>query len=337
MSLMELIVKVLQIKKRDLTALLLNSLFIILFYFLLFENSEIIYPLILSGTIILVYFIIETVKYKSFLQKLEESKTSPDYNNSKVDFKEEAVLNIIKEIHNDYLNKIYTLNQKIKTKDTLFSQWIHNMKTSITVIDLACEKSILSKKNNEYIDDIKEENISLKKNLEECLNLLRLEDFSRDYITDPCNLRELVNTAVNSKKRDFIYKSVFPKVNIAENINVYTDKKWCHYMIEQILSNSIKYSNAGSKIDISAVDNSSKIELIIKDNGIGILEEDLPRVFDPFFTGSNGRNERSSTGIGLYMVKVISKKLGHAVEIESTPLSGTQFKIIFKNQEIFQK
>ena len=108
-------------------------------------------------------------------------------------------------------------------------------------------------------------------------------------------------------------------------------------MLEQILSNAIKYSNTSDKIEISAKEFNSKLELIIKDQGIGIPEEDLPRVFDPFFTGNNGRNERGSTGVGLYMVKAISKKLGHTVEIESPQASGTMVKIIFKNQDIFQK
>ena len=329
MSIIKLIIKVAKVKSRDLIALIINTFLIVLFYYLLFENSEIIYPLMLSAFVVLVYFITEIIRYRSFLEKLEDSKKSPNYNSVDVNSNEEQILNVISEIHQDYLKKIYSLNLRIKDRDNLFSQWIHNMKTSITVIDLACENSTLNLENTNYIADIKEENNRLKKNLEECLNVLRLDDFSRDYITVTCNLRKLINAAVNSKKRNFIYKGVFPKVNINENIYVYTDKKWCSYMLEQILSNAIKYSNNGKKIEISATDVGNKIELVIKDEGVGIIREDLQRVFDPFFTGKNGRQERSATGIGLYMVKIISKKLGHAVEMESEPGAGTQVKIIF--------
>lgn len=334
MYLVELIIKVLRVKSIELIVLLINTILIVVFYSLLYENSEIIYPLMLSGFVILTYFIIVTIKYRGFLAKLEESKVSPDYDNLNVNSNEEEILDTIKDIHKKYLKEIHTLKQSIKDKDSLFSQWIHNMKTSITVIDLACEKSDIDIKNNKYIDDIKEENNMLKKNLEKALNVLRLEDFSRDYVTYSCNLRKLINDAVNAKKRDFIYKGVFPKVDIDKNTFVYTDKKWIGYMLEQILSNAIKYSKSEkrSKIEIYEVNNDNRVELFIKDEGVGIIKEDLSRVFNPFFTGSNGRKERSSTGIGLYMAKIIAKKLGHRIEIESEFGVGTQVKIIFYKQ-----
>lgn len=334
MYLMELIIKVVKVKRRDLIILILNTLVIILFYYLLFENSEVIYPMMLSGFVIAIYFGIEVMKYKNFEEKLHDSKKSPNYISSYASLREEKILNVISDIHKEYLNRIYTLNQEVSDKDALFSQWIHNMKTSITVIDLACERGVLDSGDNKYIRDIREENNTLKKNLEECLNVLRLDDFSRDYVTDSCNLKVLVNGIVNVRKRDFIYKNVFPKVAIDENVTVYTDKKWCAYMIEQIISNSIKYSSESKEIKISSMDKEDKIELFIEDYGVGISEEDLPRIFDPFFTGRNGRKDRSATGIGLYMVKIISKKLGHEVQIESKSGAGTKVKITFNKQSV---
>lgn len=333
MYLIELIIKVGKAKSRELLALAINTSVIILFYYLLFENSEVVYPLMLSGFIISIYFIVEVIKYKVFQEKLKDSEVSPNYHNSNLSSNEEEILNTISNIHREYLNRIDTLNQEVDEREQLFSQWIHNMKTSITVIDLACEKDELTNGCNKCIEDIKEENSILKKNLEECLNVLRLDDFSRDYITTSCNLMGMVNAVVNSKKRDFIYKGVFPTVSIEHNINVYTDKKWCVYMIEQIVSNAIKYSEdkKGNKIEICAVRKNEEIELLIRDEGIGISKEDLPRVFEPFFTGSNGRKERNSTGIGLYMVKIIAKKLGHCISLASQVGSGTDFKIVFKD------
>ncbi|WP_291583066.1 sensor histidine kinase [Clostridium sp. UBA6640] len=336
MYLMELIIKVVKIKSRELITLIINTLIIITFYYLLFENSESIYPLMLSAFIIIIYFIGEVVKYKVFQEKLRDSEVSPNYHNANLSSNEEEILNIISNIHKEYLNRSDILSQEINEREQLFSQWIHNMKTSITVIDLACEQDELVNGSNKYIQDIKEENNTLKKNLEECLNVLRLDDFSRDYITTSCNLKEIINSVVNSKKRDFIYKGVFPTVNIDDGINVYTDRKWCIYMLEQIISNAIKYSQSkrDNKIKISAVENNEEIELLIKDEGIGIAKEDLLRVFEPFFTGNNGRKERSSTGIGLYMVKIISKKLGHGISLDSQVGIGTEFKIIFRNDNV---
>lgn len=336
MYLMQLIINVGKAKSRELLALAINTSVIILFYYLLFEDSEVIYPLMLSAFIICIYFVFEVIKYRVFQEKLRDSEVSPNYQNSNLNSDEEEILNTISNIHKDYLSRIDTLKQEIDEREQLFSQWIHNMKTSITVIHLACEKDELTNGSNKSIEDIKEENSILKKNLEECLNVLRLDDFSRDYITTSCNLREIVNTVVNSKKRDFIYKGVFPTVSINDDINIYTDKKWCIYMLEQIIANAIKYSEdkKGKKIEIGAVRNSKYIELLIKDEGIGISKEDLPRVFEPFFTGNNGRKERSSTGIGLYMVKIIAKKLGHGISLASQVGNGTEFKIVFKDNII---
>lgn len=337
MYLMDLIVSVAKIKSRDLIVLMINTLVIILFYYLLFDDSEIIYPLMLSIFIISIYFVIEVIKYKNFKEKLLDSKRSPDYSNSDLTYMEEEVLSVVRALHKEYISDITVLKRQISDRDTLFSQWIHNMKTSITVIDLACEKNILNGEENKCITDIQEENRILKKNLEECLNVLRLDDFSRDYMTKNINLKELINYVVNFKKRDFIYKGVFPKVSIDKNISVYTDKKWATYMIEQIINNSIKYSKEknGDIVEISAKESEEYVELKIKDYGIGIKEEDLPRLFESFYTGNNGRDERSSTGIGLYMVKLISERLGHAINLESVYGEGTVFTIKFNINKIF--
>ena len=337
MYLMDLIVSVAKIKSRDLIVLMINTLVIILFYYLLFDDSEIIYPLMLSIFIISIYFVIEVIKYKNFKEKLLDSKRSPDYSNSDLTYMEEEVLSVVMALHKEYISDITVLKRQISDRDTLFSQWIHNMKTSITVIDLACEKNILNGEENKCITDIQEENKILKKNLEECLNILRLDDFSRDYITNSINLKEVINSVVNLKKRDFIYKGVFPKVSIDENIYVYTDKKWATYMIEQVINNSIKYSKEknGDIVEISAKEHEEYVELIIKDYGVGIKEEDLPRLFESFYTGNNGRNERYSTGIGLYMVKLISERLGHDINLESVYGEGTVFTIKFNINKIF--
>lgn len=334
---MDLIVCVAKVKSRDLIVLVINTIVIILFYYLLFDGSEIIYPLGLSVFIIAIYFVIEVIKYRSFKEKLSDSKRSPDYSNSDLTYMEEEVLTVVSNIHKEYISDIEKLKRQKSDRDDLFSQWIHNMKTSITVIDLACEKNILTGEENKCITDIQEENKILKKNLEECLNVLRLDDFSRDYMTNSINLKEVINSVVNFKKRDFIYKGVFPKVSIAENIYVYTDKKWATYMIEQIINNSIKYSKEknGDVVEISAEEHEEYVELRIKDYGVGIKEEDLSRLFESFYTGNNGRNERSSTGIGLYMVKLISERLGHDINLESVYGEGTVFTIKFNINKIF--
>ncbi len=327
---MSLILKILKMKSRDIIAIMLSNLFIILFYKLFFKSSEILYPMLLAFVVFIVYLIIEIIRYKIFLERLNEVKKTSEYNDRDLCFNEEIVLDSISDIHKNYNKQIYSLEQNINERDKLFSVWIHNMKTSIAVIELASEK-IKENYISKEIEDIKEENALLKKNLNECLNVIRLNEFSNDYIFKRCNLKLIINKVINNKKRDFIYAGVYPQVQIDECLEIYTDEKWIIYMIEQIILNGIKYSNRNEKVFISAYKEKEDIFLLIEDKGIGIAKEDLSRVFNPFFTGTNGRNNRNSTGIGLYMVKNISNKLNHEVFIESEEEKGTVVTLKFKN------
>lgn len=327
---MSLILKILKMKSRDIIAIMLSNLFIILFYKLFFKSSEILYPMLLAFVVFIVYLIIEIIRYKIFLERLNEVKKTSEYNDRDLCFNEEIVLDSISDIHKNYNKQIYSLEQNINERDKLFSVWIHNMKTSIAVIELASEK-IKENYISKEIEDIKEENALLKKNLNECLNVIRLNEFSNDYIFKKCNLKLIINKVINNKKRDFIYAGVYPQVQIDECLEIYTDEKWIIYMIEQIILNGIKYSNRNEKVFISAYKEKEDIFLLIEDKGIGIAKEDLSRVFNPFFTGTNGRNNRNSTGIGLYMVKNISNKLKHEVFIESEEEKGTVVTLKFKN------
>ena len=327
---MSLILKILKMKSRDIIAIMMSNLFIILFYKLFFKSSEILYPMLLAFVVFIVYLIIEIIRYKIFLERLNEAKKTSEYNDRDLCFNEEIVLDSISDIHKNYNKQIYSLEQNINERDKLFSVWIHNMKTSIAVIELASEK-IKENYISKEIEDIKEENALLKKNLNECLNVIRLNEFSNDYIFKKCNLKLIINKVINNKKRDFIYAGVYPQVQIDECLEIYTDEKWIIYMIEQIILNGIKYSNRNEKVFISAYKEIEDIFLLIEDKGIGIAKEDLSRVFNPFFTGTNGRNNRNSTGIGLYMVKNISNKLKHEVFIESEEEKGTVVTLKFKN------
>lgn len=331
MCLMVLIVDVFKLKKRSIIVYVLNTLLLVVFYWLLLDSKEVLYPVIISLFIFIIYFWVELIKYKSFIRRLSEAKKSPNYKDKTLDFDEQIVFNTIEAIHNEYISKFYKLHSVQKNRDSLFSQWIHNLKTSITVIDLAAEKGAVDNSSQSFLQDIIEENNKLKINLEQCLNVLRLDDFSRDYLPGKVNLFGLINEVVNSKKREFIYKGVYPKVDIDKEVEVYTDKKWCCYMIEQIISNAIKYSKGheSKKIYIDCKKHDDKVLLSIKDEGCGIGKEDMPRIFDAFFTGNNGREDRSATGIGLYMVKLISEKLGHKVWGESIKGEGSVFNISF--------
>ena len=103
------------------------------------------------------------------------------------------------------------------------------------------------------------------------------------------------------------------------NSRVLTDEKWLVFVLEQLLSNALKYTRSG-RISIHMEGK----ELVVEDTGIGIQAEDLPRVFEKGFTGYNGRTDKKSTGIGLYLCKSVMDKLRHQIRIESEVGIGTK-------------
>ncbi|MCB2339801.1 sensor histidine kinase [Clostridium estertheticum] len=346
MCLTKLILVVLKKEKAAIIIYLLNTIVLVSFYYLIFNSREIIYPIVVSLFFLMIFIIYKTIEYNNFYISLDEAKKSPNYK-GKFDNSVE-VFEVINEIHDNYINKFYKMKNRIKERDTLMAQWVHNMKTSITVIDLASEKGLNHYKrcrnidgvsseiplknleNSDFLYDILEENKKLQDNLEETLNLFRLDEFAKDYIPEKVNLRELVNSAVNNKKREFIYRKVFPKVIIDEKYYIYTDKKWSKYMLEQIITNAIKYSEKeNSYVTFSLVEDDNYITLSVEDKGVGIRKEDISRVFEAFFTGSNGRNNKKSSGIGLYMVKLVADELGHKINIKSNVGEGTIVEISY--------
>ena len=133
----------------------------------------------------------------------------------------------------------------------------------------------------------------------------------------------MILQAVHKYAPMFIRKKLTLNYNAVDE-KVVTDEKWLVFVVEQILSNAIKYTAEGG-ISIYMEDGA----LIIEDTGIGILAEDLPRVFEKGYTGYNGRSDKKASGIGLYLCRQILQKLGHKVYVESEPGKGTRVKLVF--------
>lgn len=243
------------------------------------------------------------------------------------------------QVHKDYLRDIKKLEVEGEENRRFLSAWIHSMKTPITVQNL-----ILQRFNRQELDEktaIKEitfENTKLLSSLDVVLNMLRLQEFAKDYKPEEFDLEDEVNQIINDNKRLFIYSNVFPKVvnecNENENTKVLSDRKWNRHMLEQIISNAVKYSKedgVAKNIVFRFAKENKKTVLYVEDEGIGIEETDLHRVFEPFFTGENGRNGRNSSGIGLYFCKEISEHIQCELSIESKISKGTTVKVVYLN------
>lgn len=165
--------------------------------------------------------------------------------------------------------------------------------------------------------------------IEQVLYYSRSNDVSEDYIVKGFSLKDSVLNVVKRNSRDFISKKIKLEIGDIEEL-VYSDPKWVEFILNQIVGNSIKYSrqeNAVIKVCSRAEKNS--VVLSICDNGIGISEKDIGRVFEKGFTGENGRLFSKATGMGLYLCHKLCRKLGLGIEIESREGSGTKVEIVF--------
>ncbi|WP_147536284.1 sensor histidine kinase, partial [Bacillus marasmi] len=272
MSFIRLITNVIQDKKVIIFVYIINTFLIVSFYMLLMGSEDLLYPILLSCTLFVLYLGYEIGKYHKFAKDIEDGRKSPNYSTHVMNNKDKLVFSTLSNVHREYNRMLYDNKVKQNQKNALFSQWIHNMKTSVSVIHLASEISLSERENDEYMEDIKEENDILKKNLEEALNLLRIEEFSNDFIPQRFPLKQLVYQALNERRREMRYKGIYPHVIIPDELEILTDKKWAQYMLEQILSNAIKYSNVEKSeaivIDVTE-DEEDNVILSIKDEGIG--------------------------------------------------------------------
>ncbi len=174
--------------------------------------------------------------------------------------------------------------------------------------------------------------------LDLALHMARLEQFAKDYKVEVVNVIDIIRGIINENRKSFIQSSVFPKVMFEEDTcMVASDRKWLSIAIGQIVVNAIKYTKISEaekkEIQFQIEEKDQKVLLHIKDNGIGIPEQDVKRIFDPFFTGINGRKTREATGMGLYITKEICDNLHHGIYVQSAEGEGTTFTFQFAKDE----
>jgi len=207
-----------------------------------------------------------------------------------------------------------------------FTTWVHQIKVPIAALHL-----ILQENEQEVSDEMEEQLFKIDQYVNLILQYVRLESSSTDYHFQEVELDTLVRENIKKYASSFIRKGLTLNYETIF-LNVITDPKWLSFVIDQILSNAVKYTNEGSVAIY--VENHS---LVIEDTGIGILPEDLPRIGQRNFTGFTGRQNKNATGIGFYLSKQIIQKLGHHIFLSSKLNEGTKVSIQFHEQEIVTK
>lgn len=204
-----------------------------------------------------------------------------------------------------------------------YTVWAHQIKTPIAAMRLALqnEDSPLSRR-------LTGEVCRVEQYVQMALTYLRLGSDSSDYVIRPCALDDIVRPAVRRFAGEFIQRKIQLSYQPL-NCTVVTDEKWLGFVIEQVLSNALKYTPQGSvTICMEPGD-----VLCIRDTGIGIAPEDLPRIFEKGYTGYNGRSHRKASGLGLYLCREILTRLGHSISAESQVDCGTTIRIDLKQKK----
>ena len=215
-------------------------------------------------------------------------------------------------------DKISNLEKEKLDFEEYIESFVHDIKTPISAFYLSIDN------NPELLEELHK----INSKVEQMLFYARSDSAEKDYFIKGITLEDLIHPVIMDYKNYLLSNKI--KI-ITKNLNykVYTDEKWLHFIISQIIQNSIKYLDKEDKqIEIVGEENKNNIILSIKDNGIGISPSDLYRVFEKGFTGSN-RKKESSTGMGLYLAKKLSDKLGLSFEISSKEKEYTQITITF--------
>ena len=290
--------------------------------------SDLIYLDILIITIFIVFTILDYRKmkdrYSSIMELIEDEKDIDSYCIDD-NFLEGKIINYIIDYKDKKLeNETKECENQLKDMEEYISRWVHEIK-----LPLSAMKIILDRDSDDMISSIENELEKMNFLVNSVMYGSRATASAEDIFIKEENLKDIVRTAVKSNSFFLIKNNISPKLGDLD-FKVYSDKKWITYVLGQLINNSIKYSKENGVIEFSAEDKGEYIELKIRDNGIGINEEDLERVFNKGFTGSNGRNSvYKSTGMGLYFSKKIIDKLNHSIEVESVKDKYTLFRIRF--------
>ena len=201
-------------------------------------------------------------------------------------------------------------------------QWIHEVKTPITAMKLICENN-----RSEFTRELLVEVENINHFTEQALYYARSEHTEKDYTVREIRIRDVVHDAIADSK--YLLRKNHVTVEVEDDGKIaYMDDKWVRFILNQIISNAVKYRTEQPSLRFSTAQKHNQVILSVEDNGIGIPQSDLPRVFEKGFTGQNGRTVHSSTGIGLYLCKRLCDKLGIGLSVCSQG-NGTSVSLIF--------
>ena len=324
-------------KEKAITILLLLFGIITIEIFLMAYNVgmfiKIYIPLIIMG-LYMISIIIEYFKRKKFydnllkiLEELDEKYLITEIIKTPNFLEGQIFKNSLEQIDKSMLENVNKYKYMTEDYKEYIELWIHEIK-----IPIATSKMVIENNKNAITKSIDEELDKVENYIEQALFYARSNTVEKDYYIRKVVLKEIVNESIKKNKSSLIQEKISIDIHDLE-IEVNTDNKWIVFILNQIIQNSIKYrKKENSVIEIYANQGKENVILYIKDNGIGIKQGEITRVFEKGFTGTNGRlSNKKSTGIGLYLCKKLCNKLGIGIGIElnSVQNEGTEVKLVF--------
>lgn len=298
------------------------------FYFIfLLSDTDIEYLLYLDFLIFISLFIYFLIDHACFVKKENYKKEllrSQEIIYQELENEDIEVIEHDIEILENQLHDQISLNDDLQDYIT---KWCHEIKIPLSASLLINEKI----EDQEIKQSMKQQLEKIKQQLNNVLIGCKIQGHIYDFNIKCIHLLDCVKTSLHNNQFFLIYHHFNIDIQVKDLV-VYSDKEWLVYVLDQLINNAIKYKKDQSILKIWSEKDVDHIRLIIEDNGEGIKDHDIRRVFEKGFTGSNHHNgQYKSTGMGLYIVKIILDKLGHDIKIESKYDQYTRIIITFKD------
>lgn len=294
--------------------------------------EDLAYLLILELFVLGVIMTVDLIRYKVRVKQMEDLLKRPvaeqSYNVEAKDILEERYVDLI---HAQEKSRVDTENMSARSSKDMeqyYNIWVHQIKTPISGMNVLLQ----SMEPTEEVGELQNHLFSVEQYVDMALQYQKIKSTTNDFSFAEIPLNKVIRENIRKYARLFIAKKLAVRYEETA-LRVLTDEKWISFVLGQIITNAVKYSDKGS-ITISAYEDECNTYLSVKDEGIGISPEDLPRVFERGYTGYNGRADKKSTGIGLFLCKSVTRMLGHKIQISSEPGKGTEVTIIFSKQRI---
>ncbi|QTD40495.1 HAMP domain-containing sensor histidine kinase [Sporosarcina sp. Te-1] len=239
-------------------------------------------------------------------------------------YEQQLYLDFFQSIYDEHQQQLTTTRQDKKESLEFMTMWVHEIKTPIAISKLLLEQA---EGDLDFLS-LKEEINRIERSVEQALYFTRTDNFAQDYLITKTELDKLVRSLIKHHAKEFIQLKIKMVLQVKQAV-VNTDPKWLSFALSEFISNALKYAGNEGTIEIRSENDGEETRLIIQDDGIGIPQHDISRIFQLGFTGTNGRISRKSTGMGLYIAKKIINKLGHGISVSSKEGEYTRITIHF--------